>query len=290
MVNKSSFLISYRFLETFHLSLPFSSLINILSHLCQPSSHPIKSDQQSADWCLYHQQIHQYFLKFHPFTFTVSTSLYSLDKVEFALFLKNHLPSIFQPIFHHKSAYDKHSINYSDRRFEAGQFGGRHHGFHQYFGRWKLFSETNILFLRTMKPLILYLSKLYKNLFYNDYKEAQKKVPKGWGLYGTIFTSVALNKDATNWHKDTKDTLWTILVYGGNFSGGELILGTTPPCKLQVKKGDIVFLRANLLFHMVTPFIGERFSLSCYSETITLKMRNSLSIDESGKEFLLKQS
>lgn len=177
---------------------------------------------------------------------------------------------------------------YADRRFEPGQFGGRHHGFHQYQNRWKMFSESSIDFLRIMKPLILYLSTLYKTLKFCDYKIAKKNVPKGWGLYGTIFTSIALNKDATSWHKDTKDTLWTILIYGGNFKGGELILLTNPPCILKVQRGDIVLLRADLLFHMVTPFVGDRFSISCYSQTITAKMQENLLRDEKMTKFLKK--
>lgn len=131
----------------------------------------------------------------------------------------------------------------------------------------------------------MYLNNLYRTLKLKDFNLAQKNVPKGWGLYKTVFTSLAANKDSTKWHKDTKDTNWTIIIYGGNFTKGELIIGTIPPCKIQVQPFDIVFLKAYSFFHTALPFVGERFSFSFYSEEISENYLRTLTRTENHKEF-----
>lgn len=258
----------------------------LLKHIKQPSCSPIKSETESHEWEEYHMKIDSFFSTFKVWeTFKQTTSIISSDNIEIAFFLKNSLPSHLRDIFQHPSAYDHKSISYSDRRFEKNQVGGRHHGFHRFKKSWVLFSESSIQFLRSCEPLIMYLNNLYRTLKLKDFKLAQKNVPKGWGLYKTVFTSLAANKDSTKWHKDTKDTNWTIIIYGGNFTKGELIIGTIPPCKIQVQPFDIVFLKAYSFFHTALPFIGERFSFSFYSEEISENYLRTLTRTENHKEF-----
>jgi hypothetical protein len=62
-----------------------------------------------------------------------------------------------------------------------------------------------------------------------------------------------------------------VLLYFGNFSGGEQLLGNPFNFKLPVQNWDLFFLRSSGIYHRSFPFIGNRINLIFYSSLMKRK-------------------
>jgi hypothetical protein len=82
---------------------------------------------------------------------------------------------------------------------------------------------------------------------------------------------VVENPSFSKWHFDGRDFGLTTLLYFGDFSGGELLLGNPFNFKLLVQNWDLLFLRSNAMYRRCLPFIGNRIDLIFYSSVMKRK-------------------
>ena len=102
----------------------------------------------------------------------------------------------------------------------------------------------------------------------------RKNLPLSCGLFDTVYTTVVVNQDYSEWHYDPQDCGLTAVVYIGEFIGGELLLGR--PCNLKITVGnmDLIFLNSLSVYHRSLPFTGKKLVLGFYSSKYTLKAGN----------------
>jgi hypothetical protein len=61
-------------------------------------------------------------------------------------------------------------------------------------------SGTDIVFLSSVKNLLLFLSNFYKFYAPEKWDKVQLKISVRLGLFGTIFISIACNLETVFWH------------------------------------------------------------------------------------------
>ena len=128
------------------------------------------------------------------------------------------------------------------RRFRNGATEATHHGFHCYRRQtWKFFATTNEYLLQCLKPLLCYVEFIYQTQHFSIWCNVRRKLPIACGLFYTVWTTVVVNQDYSEWHFDPQDCGLTAIVYIGEFIGGELLLGK--PCDLKILVGnmDLIF-------------------------------------------------
>jgi hypothetical protein len=161
---------------------------------------------------------------------------------------------------------------YHSRRHEIDSFYATHHGFRFCSAggtqTWKLFQETSIPFLKSLRGLLIHVEKLLLAFCPSEWRLQRKQIPKNFGLFGTFWTTVVENPSFSEWHFDRGDFGLTALLYFGNFSGGELLLGNPFNFKLPVQNWDLLFLRSSAIYHRSLPFIGNRINLIFYSSVM----------------------
>jgi hypothetical protein len=130
---------------------------------------------------------------------------------------------------------------------------------------WKLYEKTDKDFLLLLKPLLQHISRQVLSIWPSG---KDLPCPPQYGLFGTIFTTLALNIDACEWHVDPMDH-FAVLLYFGNFKDGSFCVG--PPLNLEMKVTSMSFLVVNssLLFHKALPFTGKRINISVYAKKTT---------------------
>jgi hypothetical protein len=69
---------------------------------------------------------------------------------------------------------------------------------------------------------------------------------------------VVENPSFSKWHFDRRNFGLTALLYFGNFSGGELLLGNPFNFKLLVQNWNLLFLRSSAIYHRSLPFMETR--------------------------------
>jgi hypothetical protein len=192
-------------------------------------------------------------------------------KVPILTFLPNYLPNSFTNIYHiclkrqNLQCYPR-----SNRRHHKGDTLSVHHGYHYFrVGMvWQLFRETDVNLLESMRPLLKHLEALYKAIDFTTWCLVREKVPSGFGLFQTIFTTIVVNADTTTWHIDSEDLGHTALVYFGDFKGGELQLSKPISLQVPVQHGDIVFINSSKTYHRSIPFENTRICIGCYTTKI----------------------
>jgi hypothetical protein len=90
-------------------------------------------------------------------------------------------------------------------------------------------------------------------------------------LFGTFWTTLVENPSFSEWHFDRENFGLTALLYFGNFSGGELLLGNSFNFKLLVQNWDLLFLRSSAIYHRSLLFIGNRINLILCSSVMKRK-------------------
>ena len=185
------------------------------------------------------------------------------------------MPSEFQFIL---SEYLRPTSNLklACRRFSVDTIPPRHHGFHSFQSgkqdpQWRLFQETNRSLLHKCKPLILHMDYLYRAYAPKVWTKYRSKVPEGYGLFGSIWTTFVINFSSCSWHYDPRDRGFGALLYFGHFQGGELRLASPMDLDVPVQQKDIVFLLGSKIYHKAMPFTGRRTNLALYSSKIQKK-------------------
>jgi hypothetical protein len=120
-----------------------------------------------------------------------------------AMHFPGQLPEHFASLFQKTTIFFQFPSKTSCRRFDFGKIPRKHHGFHLFYpgngGKiWKLYHSTDIVFLSSIKNLLLFLSNFYKFYAPEEWDKVQLKIPVQLGLFGTIFTSIACNLDAAS--------------------------------------------------------------------------------------------
>lgn len=232
------------------------------------------SSESTQAWDLYHRNLENFFSQFQ-IRYWAPSDIAVLDCMgqKIAIFFPSHLPSEFLQFFEISNVFETKPSTGTCRRFSTNSLPGKHHGLHLHYypeGRrsWKLYGDTNLQFLLACKPFILYMNQFYAQKAPNEWNLVRKKIPENLGLFGTVFTSLACNVDATLWHHDPHDLEFAILVYFGKWTGGNLILGVNPQIHACVKAQDIVFLKSCSTFHSVSKFEGLRKTIVFYASQI----------------------
>jgi hypothetical protein len=95
---------------------------------------------------------------------------------------------------------------YHSRRYEIDSFYARHHGFRfcSMGGTqtWKLFQETSIPFLKSLRGLFIHVKKLLLAFCPSKWRLQRKQIPENFGLCGTFWTTVVENPSFSKWHFD----------------------------------------------------------------------------------------
>lgn len=160
----------------------------------------------------------------------------------------------------------------TNKRFRSGDYHTLHWGYHSRpqngSMHWTLFTETNIALLKQLKQQIIQLDRTLQKYHLSDWKKKRAHVPPQHGLFGTVWTSLAINYSPCQWHVDKKDVGLTALVYMGDFEGGEVKLGLPFDVQIPVQNEDLVFLQGSKVFHKSAPFTGNRINLVFYTDTI----------------------
>lgn len=164
---------------------------------------------------------------------------------------------------------------YHCRRSEIDSFQATHHGFRLCSSggirTWKLFHETSIPLLKSLRGLLIRAEELLLAICPSEWLRQKKHIPKNFGLFGTFWTTVVFNPSFSEWHFDGEDFGLTALLYFGDFSGGELLIGNPFNFKVPVHSWDILFLRSSAIYHRSLPFVGKRINLLFYSRVMKRK-------------------
>lgn len=159
-------------------------------------------------------------------------------------------------------------FNFDCRRHRKGFRKPYHMGFYEQnlkgslHRTWKLYEATDKNLLRLFKPILQVLSETIEP-FLEDLP-----CPKKFGLFGTIFTTIVVNFDISEWHVDPKDK-FAILLYFGDFSQGCLCVGPPINKKIPVSPFDFLWLLSGEVFHKAENFKGIRINVSCYCKKTT---------------------
>lgn len=159
----------------------------------------------------------------------------------------------------------------STRRHLKGQPTSLHMGFYEQNlpgvkeRTWKLYKETDKSLLLSLKPILRQFSEIFISSLGTS---AELPCPLEYGLFGTVFTTIAINRADCNWHIDPKDKL-TALIYLGQFTGGRLAVAEPLNLKVPLRRFDAVLLQSQRVFHKAENFTGERFSISLFSKQTT---------------------
>ncbi|KAL9651215.1 hypothetical protein ABK040_008286 [Willaertia magna] len=123
---------------------------------------------------------------------------------------------------------------------------------------------------KIIEPFVMNLvKKLNKNMF-----NLLNKLPKNIKRFAN-YPSLALNilnektydvtKKPYRKHADTNDSGMTVILYMGQFEGGELVIDLNN-CEINIKRGDVVLLNTYLYDHYVKKIInGMRYGLVYFS-------------------------
>ena len=175
------------------------------------------------------------------------------------------------------------SYSFSNRRHSINDPKSLHMGFYEQNLKdslqrtWKLYEAANKEVLLSLKPILQHLSSNYLQQFPNK----PITCPLNYGLFGTIFTTIVVNRDTCHWHLDPKDKL-AFLIYFGKFNGGSLALGPPVQFILPIQRFDTILFKSSIVYHKALPFTGTRINISCYSKQTTLETKKgSLTVDES---------
>jgi hypothetical protein len=133
---------------------------------------------------------------------------------------------------------------------------------------WKLFQETFIPFLKSLHGHLIHVEKLLLAFCPSEWRLQRKQILENFGLFGTFWTTVVENPSFSKWHFDRGDFELTVLLYFGNFSGGELLLGNPFNDKLPVQNWDLLFLRSSAIYQRSLPFIRNRINLIFYGSVM----------------------
>lgn len=238
-----------------------------------PSSPPgsyFNSGDNGA-WREHHRKLTRHFSAF-PFTiFSREPKLLKDSQgLSILIFLPERMRNWDSHFFPFFPKLKKHK--YHGRRQEIDSFKATHHGFrlHSSDGirTWKLFQETSIPFLKSLKGLLVHVEDLLLAFSSLEWLQQKKQIPQNFGLFGTFWTTVVHNPTFSEWHFDRKDFGLTALLYFGDFSGGELLLGNPFNFKVPIQKWDLLFLRSSAMYHRSLPFLGKRINLIFYSSVI----------------------
>jgi hypothetical protein len=164
---------------------------------------------------------------------------------------------------------------YYCRRHEAGTLKATYHGFHVISSKGSpyltLFQETSLNFLKSLKPFLFYVEEVLLRVCWDQWFEMRLQLPRNYRIFGTIWTSMGHNPSFTNWYFDPGDFGLAVLLYFGEFSGGELQIGP-PFCKtVQLENLDLVFVNSFQVFHRSLFFKGDRVNFIFYSSLIKQK-------------------
>lgn len=176
------------------------------------------------------------------------------------------------------------TISYSNRRFLKGQQEPYHMGFYEQNlpsdprRIWKLYKDTNKPLLLALKPILIHFDSIFQRTGLPD------PCSREFGLFGTIFTTIVVNREECLWHIDPFDK-FTILLYFGEFSDGELAVMHPQAQKLiAVTRYSTIILNSSQMFHKALPFKGTRFSISAWSKTATkFTAKGQLEPEEAGR-------
>ncbi|MES2615091.1 MAG: hypothetical protein V4591_06735 [Bdellovibrionota bacterium] len=130
---------------------------------------------------------------------------------------------------------------------------------------WKLYEQTNRNLLLAFKPILQFYSK---KILSERSVDDLLPCPPEYGLFGTVFTAIAVNNHLCTWHIDPRDKI-TMLFYFGDFSGGSLLLGPPLNLNVPVQKFDCGIIAAKTIFHKSNVFEGFRFNISAFSKLTT---------------------
>lgn len=160
----------------------------------------------------------------------------------------------------------------ASKRFKKDDFHTLHWGYHSYpmngIKYWKIFAETNIPLLLKLKTQIIELEQALRVYHYSDWQKKKALVPSGFGLFGTIWTTLAINYSSCQWHVDRTDIGLTALLYMGDFQQGEVKLAQPFNVEVPVKTNDLLFLQSSKVYHKSVPFTGNRVNLVFYTGRI----------------------
>lgn len=244
---------------------------------CNRARNTAEKVDTSQLWKDYHRILNYHF-SFQKFQVITKGITYTCD---------NHLLLAYFPrklsetqelagVFRQASTYllnQQHSNSdsrcvYNSRRFSGGATKPLHMGFYEQNlpndsrRIWNLYESTSKPLLLLLRPIITYLSTLVCHL------TPRPPVDPGYGLFGSIFTSLVVNSDHGEWHIDPKDKL-AVIIYFGQFQQGELLVASPLGVKLPVQATDVVFLHSSKIYHKATAFKGQRISISLYSKKTT---------------------
>ena len=109
----------------------------------------------------------------------------------------------------------------ANRHFAEGDNNAIHWGYHRTLENnisyWKIFKETRLDLLLQFKSVLLDTERLLKLYHFKEWQKKRDHVPKDFGLFGTIWTTVAINSSKCQWHIDSYDIELTALLYFGDF-------------------------------------------------------------------------
>ena len=127
-------------------------------------------------------------------------------------------------------------------------------------------------------PLLLCANSVMKMACPEIYNE-MVQTDRDFRLAGTCFTMGAVNSSDCTLHRDYGKGL-DILMYGGDFIGGELCVPQLG-IKVLLQKGDLVILDSRL-FHEVLRFYHSRYSIVFFAKPHhkISKKKNTLEVPE----------
>lgn len=259
---------------------------------CARAKNTAEKVKTSELWKTYHQKLNSYFPIKDLHLITQQTTYLSGKR-----FLFSYYPSLMLEITEISNAFldsskylleQQHSTptpncTYHSRRFSRGVAKPSHMGFYEQNlpkdsrRIWNLYESTSKPLLLLLRPIIRYLSDLVCTI------TTKPPVDPGYGLFGSIFTSLVVNPDHGEWHIDPKDKL-AVIVYFGDFQEGKLLLAPPISGQIPVSPGDVVIFDSSSIYHKAMPFKGHRISISFYSKKTTRKTpKGTLYIKDSAK-------
>lgn len=269
---------------------PYSSPFQLSVFSGQFPSAPPNSFRSPIDtWTPFHKQLDSSFSDhlFHKVD-TLHQEWRDCEGERFLIYLPQQLPFQFRFDLT-EYIWPAPKSKQACRRFPVGAIPGSHHGFHSFKSKtqglqWKLFHGTDRTLLFKCKPLLLYMEDLYQQFAPEIWSKCRSNIPQGFGLFGTIWTTVVINVSDCVWHYDPRDQGFTILLYFGAFQQGHLRLA--PPIQLDVpvQPNDIVFLLSSKIYHKVMPFTGRRINLTMYSTKVQKKEHTFSPLEDQFRE------
>jgi hypothetical protein len=246
----------------------FSSICNLYRDdfpLAPPGSY-FNLGNNSA-WVSHHQKLSTYFLKFPSQQVLRKNQLWKdlENTIDFIYFLGK-LQQCSLDYF--KVLPKLQLIRYHSCQFQLGCYKATHHGYHRAIlegtPKWTLFQETSLTFLKSLKIHLFYVERVLMTVSWREWEQIRKQVPRNFGFFGTIWIAVVHNPSYSQWHYDPKDFGLVALLYFGEFSGGELELGSPFSKTLSLQNFDLVLLNSSKVYHHSHPFQENRVNLIFY--------------------------